>query len=247
MTAQMTREEFVRQLQGVYGTALECVVLYGSAAGDDAVPGHSDQNLLVVVSGIDVASLRALGQTTRAWQEAGNPPPLTLTRHEWRSSSDIFPMEYTDILQRHRVLVGALPLDGLHISREHLRLQIEQEAMGKLLRLRRGVMAAGTGHESQQELMRASFSSLVVIFRAVLRLHDDPAPRSALDAVRQVAAIAGFDPVPFERVAALVRGTKLAPADTESTLTGYLRGMTELVAHLDRFDPPASASPELAP
>ena len=43
----------------------------------------------------------------RAWMEAGNPPPLTMTEREWRASPDIFPIEYTDVLDQHHVLHGA--------------------------------------------------------------------------------------------------------------------------------------------
>ena len=62
-------------------------------------------------------------------------------------------MEYADILERHRVLDGTPPLDGITVPR-HLRLQLEQEAMGKLLRLRQGVLLAGTDGKRQVELLR---------------------------------------------------------------------------------------------
>lgn len=239
-TQTMTLDELVSQLRAVHADALRAVVLYGSAAGGDEVRGHSDLNVMLVADRIDLATLRALGQTMRAWQEAGHPAVLTFTTAEWRASADIFPMEYADILEQHRVLHGTLPLDGVQVSAADLRLQVEQEAMGKLLRLRRSIMLAGTDSARQQELLKGSLSTLLVIFRAVLRLHGVTPPRESEAVITAVAERAGFDPSPFARVAAFRRGASLESRDTETVLSGYLTGMTTLVSYLDQFTPPAS-------
>lgn len=245
MANSMRLDDLVTQLKQVHGSALRAVVLYGSAASDEQVAG-SDQNVLVIVERLALETLRTLAQTTRAWQEAKNPPPLTLTVDEWLRSADIFPLEYADILERHKVLHGSLPLDGIKVQLADLRLQTEHEAMGKLLRLRRGVMTAGTDSKRQSELLKDSFSSLLVIFRGVLRLHAHTPPRDAVQVARAVATQCGFDAAPFERVAALVRGTALPERDTETVLAGYVAGMESLVTYLDRFIPPQTATDSLS-
>ena len=237
----MTLDELVAQLQKVYGAHLRAVVLYGSAAAGEHIAKRSDYNVLVVVDELTMQHMRTEAAVARAWGEKGNPPPLTLTLAEWRGSADIFPMEYADILERHRVLDGTLPLEGIHIDAAHLRLQTEQEAMGKLLRLRRGVMMAGTDTKRQAELLDASFSALLVIFRAVLRLHGVRPPRDALAVIRELSSRAGIDGAAFERVAEMVRGATIAEPDTESVLSEYVRGMDALVLYLDRYAPPPAA------
>lgn len=243
----MSLDELVQQLRQVYGDALKAVVLYGSAASGEQVVGHSDFNVLVIVSSIDVTLMRSLAQTMRAWQEAGNPPVLVLTEHEWLRSADIFPMEYADILERHRVLHGTLAITELVVDRDHLRLQTEQEAMGKLLRLRRGVMVAGTDSARQTDLLRSSYSALLVIFRAVLRLHGVKPERDATRVIQDVATQCGFDPAPFTAVMALVRGTAFSNGQAESVLAGYVRGMDVLVEYLDRFTPPTAVAEGISP
>ena len=237
--AQMTLDELVAQLRKAYGPSLQAVVLYGSAAAGEHIPKRSDYNVLVIVDALPMQQLRAAAAVTRAWVDAGNPPPLTLTAAEWRSSADIFPMEYADILERHRVLHGALPTEGVQPTRAHLRLAVEQQAMGKVLQLRQGVLAAGTDGKAQLQLLSASLSTMMVIFRGASRLHGDQ-PSADYEALsRSVAGTAGFDPAPFVRVVRHVRGTeKLGPADAGTVLAGYLDGMEQLVAHLDRFDQP---------
>ena len=155
-TPSLSLDALVAQLKQSHGDALAAVVLYGSAASGEAITGQSDVNVMVLCTALPLATMRSLGQTMRAWSEAGNPPVLEMTVQEWRTSADIFPMEYADILERHRVLHGTLPLEGITVRPEHLRLQLEQESMGKLLRLRRGVMVAGTDTAKQQELLRRS-------------------------------------------------------------------------------------------
>jgi hypothetical protein len=166
--ARMTLEELTRQLESAYGTALRSVVLYGSAASGETVEGQSDQNVLVIVDRIDRRRMQQLAETTRAWRDAGNPPPLVLTHAEWMRSSDIFPMEYADILERHRVVSGVAPFEGIRVHPADLRLQVEHEAMGMLLKLRAGVMFAGNDAKQQSALLRESLSALMVVFRAVI-------------------------------------------------------------------------------
>ena len=99
--ATMTLDQLVSQLAKVYGKDLRAVVLYGSAAAGEHIAKRSDYNVLVIVDQLTMGHLRAEAAVARAWQDSGNPAPLTLTTSEWRASGDIFPMEYADILERH--------------------------------------------------------------------------------------------------------------------------------------------------
>jgi hypothetical protein len=232
----MTLDELVSQLEKVYGAELRTVVLYGSAAAGEHIPKRSDYNVLVIVDELTMQHMRAEAAVARAWGESGNPPPLTLTLAEWRSSADIFPMEYADILERHRVLHGTPPFDGIAVDREHLRLQVEHEAMGKLLKLRQGILASGGNAKAQIDLLAASLSTIMVIFRAVERLHGAVPPTDYDRLSRDVAGRIGFDADPFARVVRHVRGvTKIGSVDVGAILEGYLDGMYKLVGYLDRY------------
>ena len=77
--AKMTLDELVAQLQKAFGDGLAAVVLYGSAAAGEHIPKRSDYNVLVIVRALGLAELEREAAIARAWGEAGNPPPLTLT------------------------------------------------------------------------------------------------------------------------------------------------------------------------
>ncbi|MEO8880431.1 MAG: nucleotidyltransferase domain-containing protein [Gemmatimonadaceae bacterium] len=235
--AKMTLDELVAQLQKAFGDGLEAVVLYGSAAAGEHIPKRSDFNVLVIVREIGLAELEREAAIARAWGEAGNPPPLTLTAAEWRSSSDVFPMEYGDVLERHRVLYGTPPFDGVVVSPRDLRLQLEHEAMGKLLQLRQGILAAGGEKKRLVELLAGSLSTFMVIFRALLRYHGETPPTDYERLIAAVSARAKIDGAPFARVVRHLRGSELLPErEVAQVLAGYLAGAHALVEYLDRLE-----------
>jgi predicted nucleotidyltransferase len=232
----MTLDELVTQLRSAYGAQLSCVVLYGSAAAGEHVPKKSDYNVLVLLARIEPSALAAASAVARAWHDAGNPPPMTMTLDEWRRSADVFPMEYADILERNRVLYGSAPFDGIVISREHLRLQLEQQVMGKLLQLRQGALLAGTDGGRQADLIGASISTIMVLFRAVLRLKGEQPAADAAANVKRVADLGGFNDVPFTRAIRHHRGDqRIAAGDAGVLLSQYLSGVERLDAYLDTF------------
>jgi hypothetical protein len=236
----MTLEELVAQLRAAYGSSLKSVVLYGSAAAGEHIAKRSDYNVLVIVESLDAAALTAASATARAWADAGNPAPLTMTAAEWRGSSDIFPMEYADILERHRILFGDAPFDGITVRAEDLRLQLEHEAMGTLMRLRQGVLASGNDSGRQVELLSASASAVMIVLRSFVRLLGTSAPKDNVELVQHAAKAASFDPDPFVRVVRHVRGeAALKSGEAPEVLAGYLRGMSQLVAFIDRYQQPA--------
>ncbi len=234
----MTLDDLVRRLREAYGNELHGVALYGSAARGAAehIPEKSDYNVLVLVAALSMDRLAREAPVARDWRADGNPPPLTLTLSEWQRCVDIYPMEYADILQHHRVLHGTLPLDGIRVDRNQLRLQLESEAMGKLLRLRHLILLAGDNRGDQLALLESSLSTMLTLFRSYARLRGLTPATDSEELSRSVAAQAGFDPTPFVRVwRHLKSNEKLNDADVAPTLAGYLESLQAFVSHVDQF------------
>ena len=231
----MTLDDLVRDLRAAAGETLTAVVLYGSAAGRDYHGAGSDQNVLVLVTDATVSALRALAPVVRKWVGVGNPPPLLLTVEEWRQRADVFAIEYADVLERHRVLHGTLPTDGIVVQPEHLRVQIEGEAMGKLLRFRRGVMSAGDDPKRMRALVDEAFPAMQALLRAVLHLHGEAATRPTEDVVTRAAELAGFRAAPILAVLAQRKGTSVLKDDQlAGVIEGYLEELETLVRYADQ-------------
>jgi predicted nucleotidyltransferase len=233
--AKLTLDELVTQLKAAFGADLSSVVLYGSAAGGDHNK-RSDQNVLVIVKQVPMSAARAIAATARAWSEAGNPAPMVFTEREWRGSSDVFPMEYADILERNRVLHGAPPFEGISVRKEDLRLQLENEAMGKLLHLRRALLANGADDKQLLAMMGGTASAIMVIFRAVCRLHGEIPAADNTQLVDQVSRLAQLDGKPFQNAIMMARGMAPVPAGGAlDAAARYVGGMEQLVRHLDAY------------
>ena len=267
--AALTLDQMTAQLCAAYGDTLRAVVLYGSAAraGRSAPAPGRGYDLLVIVDTLGMEQLRRVAPTTRAWAEAGHPPPLTLTTLEWRASADVFAMEYAEVLAAHDVLAGALPLDGIAVDPADLRRQLEHQTLGALLRLRGGILASGNDGGRLADLLAASRSTVLVLFRTLARLHGVGAPADPAALAEWAGRVAGFDAAPFVRVlrpvatgpgaggsavgrvasgaAAQDTGTERVPvpaAEAADVLAGYLEALERLVAHVDRWAPPAGPS-----
>lgn len=233
---RITPEQFGTQLATAFGPALRAVVLYGSAVAGEHLARRSDYNVLIVVDELPLETLRTAAAVAKSWMDAGNPAPLIFTEEEWRSSADVFPMEYADILERHRVLQGQDPFTGIAIARANLRMQVEREARGKLLHLRSGVFAASANPRAQLDLLEATLSQIMVLFRGVVRLHGEVPPTDYDALTRATAQRAGFEAESVLRVVSHVRGhARVAPAAAAATLAGYLTSLEALVRYLDRY------------
>lgn len=233
--AKMTLEMLVEQLKAALDGDLRAVALYGSAATAEQSAKRPDYNILVIVDSLSPARLSAVSATMSAWADTGQSAPLLLTTQEWLGSADIFAMEYADILGRNRVLHGALP-EGVRVDPTHLRLELEHEAMGTLLQLRRGYLAAGPDGKLHVELLEGAASSLMALFRAIIRLRGETPPVDAQQACASVCGPAGADPAPFVRVARHRRGEeKIRASDAAQVAGGCLDGLQRVVRYLDQF------------
>lgn len=237
--ATMTLEELVRQLVLVHGEGLRCVALYGSTVRGEQLSRRPNLNVLVLVDAIDMDHLKREAAVARAWREDGNPPPLTLTVAEWRTSSDIFPMEYADILAHYRILHGALPAERPTVRREDLRLQLEHETLSKLLRLRHAILSTGAESKALLEMLGASASSIMALLRASLRLAGEEPPAESGAVLDRVEAVTGMKAGTFRRVLGHSRGdAKLNESDAASVSSDYLASVAALVAWVDAQGPP---------
>jgi hypothetical protein len=179
-------QQFVRDVQGLYGGDLVAVFLYGSAAAGEHVPGRSDINVLVVLRQLTPALLRKAASHLRSWRRQGFATPVFFDPESLHDSLDVFPIEFLDMQERHRTLLGPDLFAGLHIERRNLRLQCEQELRGKLMKLRQSYVESAHAPADLERVLMAAASSIVVLARTLLRLGGGD-PGGGADAVLEKA------------------------------------------------------------
>lgn len=232
----MTPENYAEGLKAACGENLLAVVLYGSEAAGDALTGRSGSNVLVLLRDCGEAELKAVASASEAWDKAGNPQPVIFTREQLLSSGDVFPIELSDMKDFHRTLHGEDPLAGFAIAPEHLRLAVERELKGKLLRLRRSYLRLHGDHRAPELLLAGYAKEMLVLCRAALRLFRREVPRSKLECARELAKHFDFDAESFELADAVRRGGR-APGSPEELFGRFLKAAGRLAGAVDSWSP----------
>ena len=108
-TKQAVETEFVSLARRVFSDDLVALILYGSYLKSTFVQGVSDINVLVIVAENRPVALARIGSEGARLLRRHRITPLVLTRREFVSSADVFPMEYLDIVEIH---IPELPDEG---------------------------------------------------------------------------------------------------------------------------------------
>jgi hypothetical protein len=233
--------QIAEQIRLLFGKDLVSLVLYGSAASDDFVPGKSDLNFAIVLEQLTVPHLKALHQHLPAWHKLGMASPLLLDRPFIDSGRDAFPMEFHDIKAQHRVLFGEEIFASMSIDGRHLQYQAEHEARAKLLRLRTLYVEVGADRKRLEALMLDSVKTFLIIMRNFVRLRAGAAHSGYAQVLRQ------FEEqfvVQFPTMRHLVRvklGVDRWSDGIDATFGAYLAEVEQLVDLVDRIRPEAES------
>ncbi|HET6488547.1 MAG TPA: nucleotidyltransferase domain-containing protein, partial [Syntrophales bacterium] len=139
-TPQEVFPEVVEDLKTAYGDGLQSIILYGSGARGDYVPGKSDINFLVVLDEKAVDDLERAHPLIHKWKKRAVAVPLIMTKAFIGSSIDVYPVEFLNMKRHYQVVQGEDVLRDLEFDRKALRLQCERELKGKLMLLRTGFL-----------------------------------------------------------------------------------------------------------
>ncbi|MBV9572423.1 MAG: nucleotidyltransferase domain-containing protein [Acidobacteriales bacterium] len=197
MVPEARIEEFVRRLRQAAGANLTSVILFGSAAGGDFHPDFSNVNLLCVLREASFAALQAVSTSVEWWAEQKHREPLFLTNEELQRFANIFVIEFLDMRQKHRVLMGEDLLTGLRISLERHRAQVEYELREKFILLRQQMVLAAGNKKRLWELLLRSLPAFLTLFRHSLMIMGATETGSKRDSVAALASRLQFDASPF--------------------------------------------------
>ena len=229
-SVRATLRPYLAQVQKLFSDTLEAVILYGSAAGVDYLPGKSNINLLILLAKQDMELLKQYAALHRRWQKEQIVVPLFLTQAELRSSLELFPLEYLEIQEQHILLAGRDPFPEIRINGRNLRLQCEQELRGNLLRLRQRFVEGGGTTEAITILLPLSLTALLPCLRGLLRVAGRPAERSAEAVLQAVQKELGVETAAFQDVLNLKRGIiSPGPAEAPRLFGRYSAAVQSLV------------------
>jgi hypothetical protein len=234
--SQQLPNELVQKLQKAHREQLVSVVLYGSAAVPGAQDRRSDFNVLCVLRQVTPDELRASEPVFRWWREMKNPAPLLMSLEELNTSADCFPMEFHDIKERHRILVGEDVVKDLEINDRYYRAMVEHELRAKLLRLRQKAGGVLSEKDLLLQLMTDSVSTFCVVFRHALRLGGEQPLFEKHEIVSAATRRFGIDASPFLTLLDL-REDKIKPREVQAgaVFEQYLLQIQAVITAVDEL------------
>ena len=165
---------YVKDVQRLYGDALDGVLLYGSAVRGEFLPGRSNVNIVLIVKSARADQLKKYGAVHRRWAKEQVVVPLFVTQADLPAMSLVFPLEYLEIQEQHRLLAGQDPFVGFKVDQRHLLAEVLQSLRGNLLRVRQRFIEGGGSEEAITILLPLSLTAILPVLRGVQRLLGRP-------------------------------------------------------------------------
>jgi hypothetical protein len=120
------------------------------------------KNLLAICNTLEFDALQKLKQLKEI--------PFIFTKEEITDGVDVFPIEFLNIKQHHKILHGEDSLKDIAISKENLRYQLEFEFRSKLIHLRRQYLLSRS--RDLEPLILSAIPALVPIIGGLIYLKD---------------------------------------------------------------------------
>lgn len=233
---QKLLQAYVKDVKGRLGDQLEGMLLYGSAIRGEFLPGRSNLNILLLVSSYDSALLKQYGSLHRQWSKEQIVVPLFLTEEELRTSAAVFPLEFLEIQEQHRVLGGRDPFIGFHVKTDQLREAVVQGLTSHLLRLRQRYVEGGGSDDATMILLPLSITSTLPLLRGVQRLLGRPVLSQSDAVIKDVAEQLTLDLQGLLDALLLKRGQiSPGPHEVPRLFDRYLRAATVLTRAVERL------------
>ena len=182
---------FLENLHNAYKDDLISVTLYGSAASGEFNATHSNVNLVIVLRD---ASLQALAKIvpTLSKGKFNFLNAVFFTEDYITNSADVFPIEFLDIKENHKILHGKDIFKDLTIDIKNLRFQCEQELKSKIINMKRACLA-NINNRDLDKLLVKFFTSSLHILRNISRLKGGQSVYNKEDILKKIASEFNID------------------------------------------------------
>jgi predicted nucleotidyltransferase len=226
--------DFTHDYQEIYGTDLLSIILYGSGARGDYIPGRSDLNFLIILTEEGIKGLHRAFKVVAKWHRRRVATPLFMTPEYITTSLDTFPLELLNIKRDYRVAWGKDLLAKVKIRQRQLRFQLEREVKGKLLQLREAYLSSEGRGRNLVAVASQSLTAFLSIFQGILYLREQESPHQRGAIIKAIAAETGLAAEPFEQLLEIKEGkTRLSVKKMKDLMESYIEEVRRLAFWVD--------------
>jgi len=214
-------------LQRIFGARVQCVAVYGGNGDAESLTGgaggedHSHVHTVAVVESLTPGDLRECAHQAASWNKKNLATPLLLTRSELDRSLDAFPLELSEIITHHRLVLGTDAFAGLEVAPPDVRRACEVQARSHLLHLREGFIEARGESRALAAIIQQSARPLRLLLANLGRLAGAEAGAVPLDShvLQQVLAAGGR--------------SGIGRTEAEELYPAYIEAVERIVQHID--------------
>ena len=229
-------KEITDDFKKIFGEELLSVVLYGSGARGDYIPGKSDINFLIILTDAGIDDVGKAMETVTRWRKRHVAIPLFMTKDYVLSSLDSYPVEFLNMKRHYTLVFGEDILALLSFQPNDLRLQVERELKAKILHLRKGYLESEGREKRLREIIKASLTAFIALFNALLTLKQEVVPDTIREVIQAAAPVFGIDASVFMKCADVREGRdRLASAEIQALFHDYLQEVNRLCGFVDRL------------
>lgn len=181
--------DFLSAARESLGESLLSAVLYGSAA-EGKLRNTSDVNLVLVLSSFEQGRVDTLRAPLRLAQAAIQLRPMFLLKAEIPQAVRLFALKFADIHRRRVVLYGDDPFAAINIPREARVLELRQQLLNQILRLRASYVSRSLREEQLSFVVVHAIGPLRSSAATLLELQGTPAS-SAQQALERIGSELG--------------------------------------------------------
>ena len=225
---------YVKDVRATYGDELDGILLYGSAVRGEFLPGRSNFNIVLLLKSYAGELLKKYSAVHRRWAKEQVVVPLFLTQQDLQAAALVFPLEYLEIQEQHRVLWGQDPFVGFKVDQRHLASQVLQGVRGNLLRMRQRYVEGGGSEDAITILLPLSVTALLPSLRGLQRVLGLPVLSQGEAVLSAVASHLGLDGTGLHDALLLKRG-QISPGHKEvpRLFERYVESLSQLVAKVE--------------
>lgn len=228
--------DFTHDYQEIYGTDLLSIILYGSGARGDYIPGRSDLNFLIILTEEGIKGLHRAFKVVAKWHRRRVATPLFMTQEYITTSLDTFPLELLNIKRDYKLVWGKNPLGKIRIRKRPLRLQLEREVKGKLLQLREAYLSSEGRGRNLVAVASQSLTTFLSIFQGILYLLEKETPHQRGAIIKAITAETGLAAEPFMQLLAVKEGkARHSVKKMKDLMESYIEEVRRLAFWVDKM------------
>jgi hypothetical protein len=226
---------FAEEMIHLFGQTLTSLILYGSAAGENFIPGRSNVNLLMVLKEMHFSHLQHYQRRSSYWKKSGIEPPLICTVEFLEKTKDVFPIEWMEIISHHIILHGDNPFT-FTIDHQDLKRQCEKEVAEIQIRLRQAFLETENSPDEIERIALGSLNSVFPVLRTLMILQKESPPIEREKLIEAFFKKNHLSPEPFLKLWDIKKGKKIPSQEYLKWFEDYLNQLEGLSHHIDRLN-----------